>query len=234
MRPTPPASARDLSDGSAGVAGPHPKEPVQLGHHVTQRTRGDFLTGPILDIKFMLVAVPSDAGGQHLVRATAKDIEMRGAVLFAPSEAGRRSILDDMGAVAFQPPMIGRADQVMSKSDDVVGHDMFPACVYGSGRTAPGSVVAGFHVWDLGALTLIMLRDRDGGQCFAQGGTGINGVQLARFNERCHIRPSAFALIKTAKLDKVDPPAWLTWVFARIADHKINRLDELMSWHHSA
>ena len=38
----------------------------------------------------------------------------------------------------------------------------------------------------------------------------------------------AFTLIETAKLNNVDPQAWLTWVLERIADHKINRLDELM------
>jgi transposase len=38
----------------------------------------------------------------------------------------------------------------------------------------------------------------------------------------------AFTLIETAKLNKVDPQAWLTWGLQRIADHKINRLNELM------
>jgi len=36
----------------------------------------------------------------------------------------------------------------------------------------------------------------------------------------------AFTLIETAKLNRVDPQALLTWVLERIADHKINRLDE--------
>jgi hypothetical protein len=40
-------------------------------------------------------------------------------------------------------------------------------------------------------------------------------------------------LAETAKLNKVDPQAWLTWVLERIADHKINRLDELMPWNYS-
>ncbi|MDG1458566.1 MAG: IS66 family transposase [Pseudoprimorskyibacter sp.] len=39
-----------------------------------------------------------------------------------------------------------------------------------------------------------------------------------------------YTLIETAKLNKVDPQAWLTWVLDRIADHKINRIDELMPW----
>ena len=44
----------------------------------------------------------------------------------------------------------------------------------------------------------------------------------------------AFTLIETAKLNGVDPQAWLTWVPGCIADHKINRLDELMPWGYAA
>lgn len=40
----------------------------------------------------------------------------------------------------------------------------------------------------------------------------------------------AYTLIETAKLNNVDPQAWLTWVLGQIADHKITRLDELMPW----
>ncbi len=40
----------------------------------------------------------------------------------------------------------------------------------------------------------------------------------------------AYSLIETPKLNAVDPKAWLTNVLARIADHKITRLSELMPW----
>ena len=40
----------------------------------------------------------------------------------------------------------------------------------------------------------------------------------------------AFTLIETAKLNGVDPQAWLTSVLERIADHKITKLDALMPW----
>ena len=40
----------------------------------------------------------------------------------------------------------------------------------------------------------------------------------------------AYTLIETAKLNSVDPQAWLTDTLPRIADHKINRIDELMPW----
>ena len=44
----------------------------------------------------------------------------------------------------------------------------------------------------------------------------------------------AFTLIETAKLNNVDPQAWLTWVLGKIADHKITRLDELLPWRYAA
>ena len=43
----------------------------------------------------------------------------------------------------------------------------------------------------------------------------------------------AYTLIETAKLNGVDPQAWLTDTLARIADHKINRIDELLPWHYA-
>jgi transposase len=44
----------------------------------------------------------------------------------------------------------------------------------------------------------------------------------------------AFTLIETAKLNNVDPQAWLTWVLSQIADHKITQLDELLPWRYAA
>lgn len=40
-----------------------------------------------------------------------------------------------------------------------------------------------------------------------------------------------YSLIVTAKLNDVDPQAWLADVLARIADHPIRRLHELLPWH---
>ena len=39
-----------------------------------------------------------------------------------------------------------------------------------------------------------------------------------------------YTLIETAKLCDVDPKAWLADVLARIADHPMKRLDELLPW----
>ena len=43
-----------------------------------------------------------------------------------------------------------------------------------------------------------------------------------------------FTLIETAKLSDVDPKAWLADVLARIADHRANRIDELLPWNWKA
>ena len=43
-----------------------------------------------------------------------------------------------------------------------------------------------------------------------------------------------YTLIMTAKLNDVDPQAWLADVLARIADHPAHRLDELLPWNWAA
>ena len=40
-----------------------------------------------------------------------------------------------------------------------------------------------------------------------------------------------YSLIVTAKLNDVDPRAWLADVLARISDHPASRLHELLPWH---
>ena len=44
----------------------------------------------------------------------------------------------------------------------------------------------------------------------------------------------AYTLVETCRMNSVDPEAWLRWVLARVADHKMNRLDDLMSWNWQA
>ena len=39
-----------------------------------------------------------------------------------------------------------------------------------------------------------------------------------------------YSLIVTAKLNDIDPRAWLAAVLGRIADHPASRLDELLPW----
>lgn len=42
---------------------------------------------------------------------------------------------------------------------------------------------------------------------------------------------AVYSLIVSAKLNDVDPRAWLANVLARIADHPALRLHELLPWH---
>ena len=39
-----------------------------------------------------------------------------------------------------------------------------------------------------------------------------------------------YSLIGTAKLNDVDPQAWLADVLARLPDHPSRRIDDLMPW----
>ena len=43
-----------------------------------------------------------------------------------------------------------------------------------------------------------------------------------------------YTLIETAKLNGVNTQAWLTWVLERIADHKIDRIDQRLPWNYGA
>ncbi len=40
----------------------------------------------------------------------------------------------------------------------------------------------------------------------------------------------AYTFIETARLNGIDPQAWLAQVLERIPDYKINRVDELLPW----
>ena len=39
-----------------------------------------------------------------------------------------------------------------------------------------------------------------------------------------------YSLVETAKLNNVEPHAWLTHVIGNIADHPMKKIDELFPW----
>ena len=59
-----------------------------------------------------------------------------------------------------------------------------------------------------------------GGEAWLFAGSDRGGERAA----------AMYSLIATAKLNDVDPRAWLADVLARIADHPASRLDELLPW----
>jgi hypothetical protein len=59
------------------------------------------------------------------------------------------------------------------------------------------------------------------------------GISRSFLMSRLAAAVIAYTLIETAKLNGVDPQAWLTETLARIADHKITRLDELLPWRYA-
>ena len=88
--------------------------------------------------------------------------------------------------------------------------------------------------WD--AFTLLL---NDGRVCLSNNAAerALRGIALGRKSwlfcgsDRGGQRAAAmYSLIVTAKMNNVDPQAWLADVLARIANHPVHRLDELLPW----
>src|SRR4051812_10774087 len=83
----------------------------------------------------------------------------------------------------------------------------------------------------------------DGRICLSNNaaGRGLRGIALGRKSwlfcgsDRGGRRAAAmYSLIVTAKMNDVDPQAWLADVLARIATHPAHRLDDLLPWNWKA
>ncbi len=79
----------------------------------------------------------------------------------------------------------------------------------------------------------------DGRVCLSNNAAerGLRGIALGRKSwlfagsDRGGMRAAAmYSLIVTAKMNDIDPQAWLADVLARIAEHPASRLDELLPW----
>lgn len=86
------------------------------------------------------------------------------------------------------------------------------------------------------AFTLFL---EDGRVCLSNNAAerGLRGIALGRKSwlfcgsDRGGQRAAAmYSLIVTAKMNGVDPQAWLTDILSRIAAHPVHRLDELVPW----
>lgn len=85
-----------------------------------------------------------------------------------------------------------------------------------AGQAARGSCRSGLECRDRGRFRRGRVARRRWGQPLPCG-SGQRAAVL-------------YTLIQTARLNDVDPQAWLADVLARIADHPVQRLDDLLPW----
>jgi len=126
-------------------------------------------------------------------------------------------------------------------------------------RARAGPLLAEFHDWLQGVLTKVskkselakaaryslarwkaLTRYVDDGSIEIDNSAAeraLRGVALGRNNflfmgsdEGGRRAASLYSLVETAKLNGLDPEAYLRGVLARIAEHPINRVDELLPW----
>jgi transposase len=103
------------------------------------------------------------------------------------------------------------------------------ACRGGKGHRLHAQGLAGLH------------RFLDDGRiCLSNNAAerALRGIALGRRSwlfagsDRGGERAAAmYTLVVTAKLNGIDPQAWLADVLRRIADHPVSRLDQLLPWH---
>lgn len=107
------------------------------------------------------------------------------------------------------------------------------------GRVSAKSEIAGAIGYTLSRWQALT-RYRDDGRIEIDNNTAeraLRGVSLGRKNylfmgsdaggERA---AAIYSLVETAKLNRLDPEAYLREVLTRIAEHPINRIDELLPW----
>jgi len=108
------------------------------------------------------------------------------------------------------------------------------------GRLSRGHDLAKAFNYILKRWTSFTLFLEDGRVCLSNNAAerGLRGIALGRKSwlfcgsDRGGERAAAmYSLIVTAKMNGVDPQAWLADILARIATHPTHRLDELLPWH---
>jgi transposase len=83
----------------------------------------------------------------------------------------------------------------------------------------------------------------DGRVCLSNNAAerGLRGVAVGRRNwtfagsdEGGRRAASVYTLVETCKMNQVDPHAWLAFVLAKLPDHPVKRIDELLPWNWKA
>jgi len=106
-------------------------------------------------------------------------------------------------------------------------------------KLSPGHDLAKAIAYILKRWPAFTLFLDDGRVCLSNNAAerGLRGIALGRkswlfcgSDRGGHRAAAMYSLIVTAKLNGVDPQAWLTDVLARIATHPVYRLEELLPW----
>ena len=117
-----------------------------------------------------------------------------------------------------------------------------PISKRGCGKRGPSSRVAVMSPrrWTTCSSAGLLTRFLDDGRiCLSNNAAerALRGIALGRKSwlfagsDRGGQRAAAmYSIIVTAKMNDVDPQAWLADVLTRIAEHPAHRLDELLPW----
>jgi transposase IS66-like protein len=103
--------------------------------------------------------------------------------------------------------------------------DFAVRCPQGAGRREPGP-----KIW---SLTGRMRVERTLVSSAAAAASSTRSSILSARSTASRVGERAglmYTLIQTARLNGIDPPAWLADVLAHINDHNIHSLDQLLSW----
>ena len=171
------------------------------------------------DIAFLILGAYRRVAIDNLTAAFGKeksDVEIR---------AIARGVFRNVARIAVELVNFPKINSSNIDSIVRIDHPEIIEAAYKAGR---GIIVltAHFGNWELLAMTLRV--------------KGYPGVAVGRKNylfagsDRGGERAAAiYSLIETAKLNGLDPQAWLRDVLERIADHPNNRIGELLPWNWS-
>ena len=184
--------------------------------------------------------------------------------VLADVASGARRAAQGNGPAVLSPiclEAVQRIDALFDIERDINGHNPEERRTIRQASSAP--LVADLHQW-LGEQRVKLARGNDvaraidyllkrwtaftrflddGRICISNNAAerALRGIALGRKSwlfcgsDRGGQRAAVmYSLIVTAKMNDVDPQAWLADVLARIADHPAQRLDKLLPWHWAA